>query len=123
MAAVATIEVRVKVHDGQVDRTDVSKTVRFAIGAGTSGKHEQVSLSGSAFTALTVPTGAKAVIIVPASGAGALTIKGITGDTGSTVRPSSNPITDLPLILPLGTTPSIGILNSGSSTTVECYWL
>lgn len=85
-------------------------------------KMELVSLTGSAFTALSPPTGATAVLILPSTNV-SLTLKGVTGDTGVTIAPASNALS-LPLFLPLGATPSIGITNGSSSTqTLYVYWV
>ena len=95
---------------------------RWSPGVG-NGKQETVTLTGSAFTALTVPTGSKAVLIFPADGAVSLTLKGVTGDgTGISIVPASVPING-PLFLTLGTTPSIGILNGGATSSAEILWL
>ena len=85
-------------------------------------KREVVSLTGSAFTALSPPSGAKAAIIDVGTSV-SLTLKGLTGDSGTTVAPASSPI-GLPLVVPLGATPSIGFAN-GSSTeqTVTVWWV
>ena len=86
------------------------------------GKRESVSLTGGAFTALSPPSNTKAVIIILPSTAASLTLKGVTGDTGTTIVPSSNFI-GIPLLIPLGSSPSIGILNSGSTVAVDLIWL
>lgn len=123
MAAIASLLVRLDVNDGNGNvRTDVNRTARFSVGAGVSGKHEQVSLSGNAFTSLSPPSGAKLVIIEPASAAVSVTLKGVTGDTGVAVLPSSNPL-GIPLVMPLGSSPSIGFQNSGAATSVDVWWL
>jgi hypothetical protein len=86
-------------------------------------KREQVSLTGtSTFTTLSPPTGAKAVLIIPPSGTTSLTMKGITGDSGTTIVPASTPIL-APLFVTLGATPSLGILNAGATVTIECIWV
>ena len=86
-------------------------------------KREQVSLAGSStFTALSPPSGAKAVLICPPSGTTSLTAKGVTGDTGTTIVPASTPIL-APLFLTLGATPSLGILNAGSTVVADVIWL
>lgn len=93
---------------------------RFACASGLP-KQEVVSLTGSAFTALSPPSGAKAVVIQPGT-ATTLTIKGITGDTGVASVPASNPIGG-DMLLYLGSSPSIGILNGGSTAAVTLLWL
>ena len=84
-------------------------------------KRESVSLTGSAFTALSPPSGAKALLI-DLGAAVSLTLKGVTGDTGIALEPASASLA-LPLFFPLGSSPSIGIANGSASTqTVICYW-
>lgn len=84
-------------------------------------KREVVSLTGSAFTALSPPSGAKAAIIDVGTSV-SLTLKGLTGDSGTTVAPASSPI-GLPLVVPLGATPSIGFANgSATAQTVTVWW-
>ena len=83
-------------------------------------KRERVSLTGSAFTALSPPSGAKAVLIDPDTSV-SLTIKGITGDTGTVITPSSAPL-GIPVILPLGSAPSIGIANGSATAQVVTVW-
>jgi hypothetical protein len=84
-------------------------------------KREVVSLTGAAFTALSPPTGATAVLILPGALV-SLTLKGITGDAGIPVTPASGPIS-APLFLTLGATPALGILNPGSTGTVTVLWV
>jgi hypothetical protein len=80
----------------------------------TSVKQEVVTATGSAFTALSPPSGAKAVLIRPPAGAVSLTVKGVTGDTGVTVAPASNPLQG-DLFLTLGASPSLGIANGNAT--------
>jgi hypothetical protein len=85
-------------------------------------KREVVTAAGSTFTALSPPTGAKAVLIRPPAGAVSLTLKGVTGDTGVTVAPASSPIQGT-LFLTLGASPSLGITNGNATDrAVEVTW-
>jgi hypothetical protein len=86
-------------------------------------RREEISLTGSAFTALEPPTNAKKVrIILPAS-AVSLSLKGVTGDTGTTLSPSSNFVGGT-VELTLGASPSIGILNgSATARVVTVIWI
>ena len=43
-----------------------------------------------------------------------LVLKGVTGDTGTTITPATN-FPGVPLLLPLGASPSIGMLNNSST--------
>jgi len=92
------------------------------IGSSAVPKREQVTVAASTFTALSPPTGAKAVLIDMGS-ALSLTLKGVTGDTGIAIMPSSSP-TPVPVLLPLGTSPSIGITSAyGSGQAVTVWWI
>ena len=118
MATRIIAEIRISAQD-ETRQTEIADE-RVVFSAGSLLKREVVSLTGSAFTALSPPSGAKAVVIFCGSTA-SLTLKGITGDGGITTTPSS-PI-GLPLVMPLGSSPGIGFLNSGSTATVEVWWL
>ena len=109
-----------EVADGAGGRDTDQTRARWSTGSSTSLGivRQKVTLTASVFTALTVPSGAKSVIIKVGS-ATSLTIKGITGDQGIPIAPASNPL-GLPVVLPLGASPSIGILNGlGSDQSVE----
>lgn len=122
MPSLARVVLEASVQDGRETLPLVYRDILAAIGAGTNGKRETVSLTGSStFTALTVPSGAKAVLILVGTNA-SLTLKGVTGDTGIALTPSSN-AAGYPVLLPLGTSPSIGILNAGTTASVEVIWL
>jgi hypothetical protein len=98
------------------------RTVRIPIGAGTSGKRETVTIAASTFTALSPPTGSKLLVLILGNATG-LTWKGVTGDTGTTGVPTSNPL-GIDAIIPLGATPSFGITSSNASDqTVEALWI
>lgn len=123
MSQLVTIDLDVSVVSPDGIETAVSpEPVRFVPGS-LLPKTERVTLTASVFTALSPPTGAKAVVIFVGS-ATSLTLKGVTGDgTGIVVAPTSAPI-GLPVMLPLGATPSIGILNGvASDQIVTVRWL
>jgi hypothetical protein len=115
MAALATVRVSADVVDptGPVISRDLLP-VRFAPGAGNVGEVTTVTLAANAFTAITVPAGAKAMLIELPTAAVSLTLKGVTGDSGISLTPATN-FVGLPVLIPLGASPSVGILN-GSST-------
>lgn len=119
MASSATILSRVVVTDaaGLVTATD-SLEASIADVVGANGDRETVTL-GASFNALTVPTGATFVRIAWVSGTGALTLKGVTGDTGVAmgVLSATSPAIHLPI-----SSPSIGIL-AASAGSVEVTWL
>ena len=125
MTGIATVSHGLEVFDGTgiLLNKPVVRT-RFGVGAGRIGKQETISLTGGAFTALTVPTGSKLLVLLlgAAPTAVSLVLKGVTGDTGIAIAPASNP-TGADLQIPLGATPSIGILNNSSTVTVEAIWL
>lgn len=86
-------------------------------------KEEWVSLTGSTFTALSPPSGAKAVRIWLTSADVSLTLKGVTGDTGVVVSPASA-FAGMILNLSLGTSPSIGFANgTATARVVRVLWL
>lgn len=122
-----TLEYEVRNPEFRVTLGDKS-IARFAPSSNiTNGKRETVSLTGSTFTALSPPTGAVALLIpfdkAPNTTLVSLTLKGVTGDsTGIAIIPSSNS-KNIPLLLPLGSSPSIGILNGGSTANIEIVWL
>jgi hypothetical protein len=123
MASIVTLkaEISVRSADG-LEGQHAPAASRWAPGAGTNGKRETVTLTASAFTALSPPSGAKAVALILGTATG-LTLKGVTGDTGVALVPSTNPL-GIDAILPLGTTPSLGITSSNtSSQTIEVLWL
>lgn len=65
------------------------------------------SFAAATFAAITVPTGATAMLIIPpSSNAGTITLKGVTGDTGVALSKT------LPSAIALGSTPSVGLLCS-----------
>jgi len=119
MASTATVSASVTSNDGARDRISVpvSTTVTVAT-AMADGKVETYALT-AAFQALTVPTGSQGVLIRLVSGAVTLTLKGVTGDTGIVLQ--SGTLSTVPIMVPLGTSPSIGILSSGTGV-VECVW-
>lgn len=122
-ASVCVLDYRLSVADAQGVHIEQRQRVYWNPGTTPNGQRLPVTLAGGAFTALTVPSGAKAIAII-LGGATSLVLKGVTGDTGVPIAPASNPITAFDLIMPLGAAPSIGILNNNtSSQTVEVIFL
>jgi len=122
MSVIATLDYRLQTLSPQGVGIAQSNTSRWAPGAGQGGWRVTVTLTASSFNAFSVPTGAKAIAIILGS-ATSLTLKGITGDTGIALTPASNP-TGMDLLMPLGASPSIGILNGlASDQTIEIIWL
>jgi hypothetical protein len=112
--------------------------VRFAPGAGLTGVHQSLTLATGNNT-IVVPTGSIAMLLElppPVSGGGApppppppqqpppLILKGSAGDVGIPIVPVLNPLVaftnpaGVPLLLPLGTSPTIVIVNNGVSPYV-----
>lgn len=95
---------------------------RWTPGAGANGTRQQVTLTASAFTALSPPSGSKAVVLILGT-ATSLTLKGLTSDTGVKLTPASAAL-GIDVIIPLGTSPSIGIANGlGSDQIIEAIFL
>jgi hypothetical protein len=114
MSVIATLDYRLQTLSPQGLGLAQTNQSRWAPGAGVGGVRETITLAASVFTAISVPTGSKAIIIILGS-ATSLTLKGATGDaTGIALCPATNP-TGLDLIMPLGASPSIGILNGLAS--------
>jgi hypothetical protein len=94
-----------------------TKSVDLTVTAGASAPDETDQLTINGFQALTVPTGATAVLIIPPSAnANAITLKGVTGDTGVLISKTQ------PTLVTLGTSPSIGLLTA-ASTVINLVWL
>ena len=123
MSQLAKINLNIEVKDETFNRVvGEVKTITFAPGT-LLPKREKVTLTLSAFTALSPPSGAKAILILLPTTIINLTLKSITGDGGTTIVPATNP-SGVPLLLPLGSSPNIGILNNHSSNqVVDIIWL
>ena len=88
-------------------------------------QRQAISLTGSAFTAFTVPTAFTPVFLIIRlkSTDVSLTLKGVTGDTGIAISPASS-FLGLDQYLSLGTSPSVGIANgSATARVIEIIWL
>ncbi len=121
MASLCEIGYKVSLQDSQgVTEHREPPPVRFAPGAGDFIKVEKITVTASTFTALSAPTGARALLLILGQATG-LTLKGVTGDTGTTLCPTTLPI-GLDLIIPLGATPSIGLASSNTSDQVVTAW-
>lgn len=120
MATNVTVAASVILNDGVKDTVKESISNTFAALL-KNGKRETVSLTNAAFTALTVPAGAKGILLMCDASVGPMTLKGVTGDTGIVILTAVAP--GVPIMLPLGTTPSIGILNSNAAAqSVDIIW-
>lgn len=117
--SMATLRLSLEIT-GDDGGTHLDRTVRW-VPAIEGGLREIVTLAAASFTALSPPTGAKAVFILPDEDAVSLTLKGLTGDTGTTLAPASNPING-PSFFFLGASPSVGITNAGAATSALVIW-
>lgn len=76
------------------------------------------SFTAATFAAVSIPTGATGVVIIPPAGnAGNITIKGITGDTGILLG-----VLTKPYYQPLTASSSLGIL-CAADTVLEFNWM
>lgn len=124
MAAIVDVrtEVTVTTTEGAVIPYPPTET-RFAQGTAGSGKREPVTLTGSStFNALSPPSGTKGMRLYLPLTAASLTLKGVTGDGTGIAIVGASGYTGLPIVMPLSS-PSIGILNAGSTITAEVEWL
>ena len=77
----------------------------------------QVSISGGAFTALTIPASALGVaIVLPAAAGNNLIWKGVSGDTGFRVDQQ------MPLLSSLNQGDSMGFQNTGPTIVLDAYF-
>ena len=111
------IEVRGTVDDGEnIISASGLITKYFASGVV---QQQYISLDGNTFTAITVPTGAKALLIDMMSTDG-VALKGVTGDIGISLDGFT------PVLIPLSndsTTMTIGILSRESNgNRIKLYW-
>lgn len=124
MASLAELRYEITVKDANgltQQRGPVSQ--RFTPGAGTNGHLETVTLTNGEYTGFTVPTGAKFLAIFLPVAAESLVLKGPTGDTGVKITPASAAL-GLPVLLPLGASPEVGILNNDASDhDAELLWI
>lgn len=112
------VEVRASVTDETSNNVDSSMITKyFANGARQA---QTVSCTASSFTNLTVPSGAKAVLIDVGTSTD-LALKGVTADTGISLDSTC------PVLLPISDDPAtttLGLLNrSGSAKSVKVFWL
>lgn len=120
MARLARVKLSIEVFENGAVINEITKDNTFSLGANLPSE-DRVSLTGSAFTALSPPSGAKGAFIETGSNA-SLTIKGVTGDNGVAITPASN-IWGGWAFIPLGSSPSIGIANAGSTAVVRVLWI
>ncbi len=117
MASLVEVYLRVTVSDssGLTQNFELPVT-RFGLGVGALPVVQEVSLTGSAFTALVVPAGARAVLLRTGTNP-SLTLK---ADAGSTNIPITPPTNVLPCdqFLTLGSSPVLGIFNGGATVVI-----
>lgn len=123
----ALVRLVVEDSDGEeLSRQDVESDVAIAT-ALVDGKREPVAIPAAGFTALTMPSGARGVIIRLVSGMGdcLLTLKGPTGDTGIVLKlAATTTLPSLPIVVPLASTSVIGIASATgvAAGVVEVTW-
>lgn len=126
MAASATVLVRATVADDDgVEADRIERRTPIADVVGVSGKRETITLANGDNT-LTVPTGARALILLPADDSRTIKLKGNAGDTGVTLFTTGGTRTDddvVPAVIPIGSTPSSVILNSSGALTLDALWV
>lgn len=110
------VEVRATIDDGTSVLQDTGAITKYF----TSGARQQqsVSLTASAYTTLSVPSGAKGIFVDVGSVDG-IKLKGLTGDQGISLDST------IPVMLPLSTdgTVTIGFQNmEASAQTIKVYW-
>lgn len=121
MATLGVYEESIRVLDSMGAPVDRRNQMRFAP-LQPNGVVQQVTLTGSAFTALSVPAGAKVMFcFFKAASAVNLVLKGITGDQGIPLLPATSP-GPWDLRLPLNGT-SVGFQNNGSTQVIELLFL
>lgn len=117
-SSIARLDLNLTVKDAS--GLTLARNRRFSWQPGAD-KVEQVTIASATFQALSPPSGAHAVLIF-VEDAPSLVLKGVTGDTGVALTPSSGAI-KVPAVLPINS-PSLGIYNGGaSSATVEVVWM
>jgi hypothetical protein len=119
MAALGLIRTELTVQDATGVTVHAGREMRFnPLG---SGIRQRVTLTASVYTALSVPTGAQFMYVILGT-ATSLTLKGVTGDQGLALQPSTNPA-GFDLLVPLNTT-SVGFLNGlASNQTIEVIFV
>lgn len=100
----------------------VDKRLAYALTAALgTGDKRQYSIATATFQALTVPSGATYCIIIIPAGAESVFLKNVTGDsTGiALTNATSANVPEMVAVIPVdGTSPGLGLLNSGASTRV-----
>jgi hypothetical protein len=122
MSAIADLELALTVRgaDGSIQAAYLPSALRWSP---TILKRESVSFTAATFVALSPPTGAVLLVLVlTGTPTGAITLKGITGDAGIPIAPATLS-KGLPLVLPLGTSPALGVLNAGATVAADLYWV
>lgn len=119
MAAVPVVEsyIRVSVSDSSGTREWSLPPTRFGLGVGNNEVVQNLTLAGNADTTVSIPSGAKAVLIRPGTSV-SLSLKGSTGD-GNLLTVSATAPIGADLFLTLGATPGL-VLHNGSASSQSC---
>lgn len=109
------VELRASVNDETATLQDTGTISKYFVRGAR--QQQAVSLTASAFTALTVPTGAKAMLVETTSLDG-VKLKGVTGDTGISVDSTT------PILVPVSDdNTTIGFQNMNSTASqIRVYW-
>lgn len=117
MATQARLKAELTSRDADGTKLNQRVETIFTPGLLPNGERLPVSLTLSASTTVAVPSGSVAVWINLNSASG-ITLKGVAGDTGITIAPTSNPLTAFPVILPLGTQTNLVFTSTSASNQV-----
>ena len=100
------------------DHTQDTQDLPWSYTSGAQ-QHNLVTISGGAFTALTIPASAKGVVFKMAATAVNVTLKGAAADTGILLDPQNG----MPVQLSLRDNSSqIGLQNGGANFQAEFWW-
>lgn len=110
----ARVLVRVDVVDANETNQLHAESFVDNIAALVPNGQRQLLTLANGHTSLAVPAGANGVLLIPVSGAFTYTLKGANGDTGVVLATTAVPL--VPVLLPLGTAPTIVVDCTGAGT-------
>jgi len=123
MAVQARLKAELVSRDADGIKLDQRVETIFTPALLPNGERLPVTLTLSASTTVPVPSGSTACWINLNAATG-ITLKGLAGDTGIAIAPTSNPITAFPVILPLGSQTNLVFTStSASNQTIEILFL
>lgn len=117
MASLVEVYCRISVSDpsGVVQNYELAP-VRFTPGVGALPVVQEVSCTGSSFTALVIPAAAKLCLIRTGANP-SLSIKADAGSTNIPITPATG-VLGIDQVISLGANPALGIQNGGSTVTL-----